>query len=306
MSEVARETTMSSGSNFVFVYLQIGLLVFLLLNHLISNRQKAAPKRKHSSLPIPPILTASDHINDERKHLLLAATGSVATIKLPSIINALAHHANLSIRVILTESAAEFLQGQSAEQPSLAAIAQLPKVEAIYLDRDEWLHPWTRGAPILHIELRRWADLMVIAPLSANALVKIVLGMSDTLVYSVARAWDTTGLIDAPRPGLSLPYGERRDRKGIMLAPAMNTAMWEHPATKTHMTVLEGPWNVRNGGWVEVLRPIEKDLACGDVGGGAMKEWKEIVSAIEVRLELARTPSEEGYVAVEGKMDGSG
>ncbi|CAK4033049.1 flavo [Lecanosticta acicola] len=236
--------------------------------------------------PPPPVLRASEHLNDGKRHLLLAATGSVATIKIPNIIQSLSRHRNLAIRVLLTDSAAEFLQGQSDEQPSLTTLSRLPNVEAIHLDRDEWQPPWTRAAPILHIELRRWADLMCIAPLSANSLAKIALGLSDHLVASVARAWDTTGLIDPVRrrlPGGGVASGKGEKKvKGMIVAPAMNTAMWNHPVTRRHVAVLEEEW----GEWVEVLRPVEKDLACGDVGGGAMREWKEIVSVIEERLRL--------------------
>ncbi|CAK1362532.1 unnamed protein product [Cercospora beticola] len=263
--------------------------------------------------PPPPILKASDHINDGKYHLLLCATGSVATIKLPSIISALSTYKNLSIRVLLTPSACEFLQSQSSEQPSLASISHLPNVDGLYLDADEWRKPWVRGDSILHIELRRWADLMVIAPLSANALAKIALGMSDSMVYSVARAWDTTGMIDEARPGIRLPYAAGIEgvkdarKKGIVVAPAMNTAMWNHPVTKRHLDVLEGEWNVRNGGWVEVLRPIDKGLACGDKGGGAMREWKEIVQVVERRLGLKSSDEKQGkedseaeeYVAID-------
>ncbi|KAK5745125.1 hypothetical protein LTR17_001576 [Elasticomyces elasticus] len=228
-------------------------------------------------------LKASDHINDGKHHLLLAATGSVATIKIPNIVQALSKYDNLSIRVLLTESAAEFLQGQADEQPTLAQILAVKNVEAIYRDADEWRKPWVRGHSILHIELRRWADIMVIAPLSANSLAKVSLGMSDNLVSSVVRAWDATGIIDQARPGVPLPYG---GRKGIMVAPAMNTAMWHHPVTAEHMRRLTTDWSVENGGWFEVLRPIEKELACGDTGSGAMHDWKLIVVAIEQRLQL--------------------
>ncbi|KAF2166879.1 hypothetical protein M409DRAFT_22932 [Zasmidium cellare ATCC 36951] len=255
---------------------------------------------KNNELPHPPPLKASDHLTDAKHHLLLAATGSVATIKLPNILHALSHHPNLSIRILLTPSATTFLQSQSPEQPSLPSLLAIPNVEAIYRDEDEWLVPWTRGAPILHIELRRWADLLVIAPLSANSLAKISLGLSSDLVSSVVRAWDSTGgLIDKPRPGVALPYGEKRDRKGILVAPAMNTAMWNHPVTARHLAMLE-EWSVEKGGWIEVLRPIEKDLACGDMGGGAMKEWKDIVGVIEERLGLGSTGGEEEYVAIKG------
>jgi phosphopantothenoylcysteine decarboxylase len=243
--------------------------------------------------PAPPF-RAADHVNDGKYHLLLASTGSVATIKLPNIIQALSKYENLSIRVLLSESAAEFLQGQSAEQPLLAQIAKTRNVEAIYRNSDEWRKPWVRGDNILHIELRRWADMMVIAPLSANSLAKLALGMSDNLVGSVARAWDTTGLIDGIREDIKLGTNhDQSAKKAIMVAPAMNTAMWNHPATKKHLVVLSNDWGLNTGGWFEVLWPIDKGLACGDKGGGAMKEWKEIVGEIEERLPDLRVRENE-------------
>ncbi|KAK5163731.1 uncharacterized protein LTR77_010404 [Saxophila tyrrhenica] len=234
--------------------------------------------------PAPP-LKASNHVHDGKYHLLLAATGSVATIKIPNILSALAKYKNLSIRVLLSDSAAEFLQGQAGEQPGLQEITKIKNVEAIYRDEDEWRKPWVRGDSILHIELRRWADLMVIAPLSANSLAKLALGFSDNMVSSVARAWDTTGLIDGLREGVQLAPTENGEaKKVIMVAPSMNTAMWNHPATKRHLDVMADDWNVGNGGWFEILQPIDKGLACGDTGGGAMKEWKEIVAAVEAKF----------------------
>jgi phosphopantothenoylcysteine decarboxylase len=262
--------------------------------------------------PSPKPLTHAPHF----PHLLLAATGSVATIKIPSIISELSKYP-ISIRLILTPSSTQFLAGQSAEQPTLASIATLPHVDGIYTDEDEWTEPWVRGNKILHIELRRWADLCVVAPLSADALARVAGGLSDGLVFCTIRAWDTTGLVDPVR------YGRRREKKvlevlgrheaqmvdsaetndadgnrngeaelvpagkkHIIVAPAMNTAMWVHPITQKHIKLLEEDWGVKNGGWFEVLRPMEKELACGDTGIGAMKDWREIVGVIEDRLDL--------------------
>jgi len=72
----------------------------------------------------------------------------------PVIVQALAkYEGSLSIRIVLTESATHFLGGQSPEQPTLSSLLQLPNVDAIYRDRDEWgPQPWRRGASILHIE----------------------------------------------------------------------------------------------------------------------------------------------------------
>ena len=234
--------------------------------------------------PIRPLEEGKDaSFSDNRIHLLLAATGSVATIKLSNIINAISTHAHkLSIRVILTNNAKHFLAGQSAEQPKFTSLRCLPGVEAVYDDEAEWgPEPWRRGADILHISLRRWADILVIAPLSANTLAKLANGFSDNLLTSVCRAWDTDGQVDGRR-------------KRIVVAPAMNTAMWRHPATAKQIQVLEKEWGIRRDedtgeetGWFEVLPPqASKLLACGDVGGGAMMEWTEIVKIIEDRLGL--------------------
>jgi phosphopantothenoylcysteine decarboxylase len=233
---------------------------------------------KHTNLSTP--FVASAHANDEKKHLLLCASGSVATIKIPNIVQALSHHPNLSIILIFTQSATDFLAGQSAEQPHLNSLLEIPNVDGILLDEEEWIHPWKRGSGVLHIDLRRWADIMVIAPLSANTLAKIVAGLSDNLLTSVVRAWDTTGEI------------EGRKTKRILVAPSMNTGMWRQPITTRSIRVLEEEWGVgkdgKGQGWFEVLRPMEKELACGDVGDGAMKDWKEIVEVIEERLDLVK------------------
>jgi phosphopantothenoylcysteine decarboxylase len=64
--------------------------------------------------------------------------------------------------------------------------------------------------------------------------------------------------------------------------------MWRHPVTKKQIGILEDEWGVDKSeeGWFEVLGPKEKELACGDVGDGAMKEWSDIVATIEGRLGL--------------------
>jgi phosphopantothenoylcysteine decarboxylase len=112
---------------------------------------------------------------------------------------------------------------------------------------------------------------MVIAPLSANMLAKIVNGLCGDLLSSVVRAWDTTGIVDG------------RGRRRIVVAPAMNTCMWRHPLTARQVRVLDEEWGGGDG-WFDVLRPVEKTLACGDTGDGAMMPWEDIVKDIERRL----------------------
>lgn len=222
---------------------------------------------------------AADHAEDGKQHLLLAASGSVATIKLPLMLEALSTVPDLAIRVILTGSASAFLQGQSREQPTMQQIRSIANVDAIYHDSDEWSSPWKRASSILHIELRRWADLFVVAPTSANTLAKLSNGWADNLLLSVARAWDTTGQIDG-------------SRKAILIAPAMNTAMWRHPVTKKQLQILQ-EWAIETGehGWIHILPPVTKTLACGDAGDGAMMEWTQVVD--EIKLHLGRVSRRE-------------
>ncbi|QDS76368.1 hypothetical protein FKW77_003270 [Venturia effusa] len=283
------------------------------------------------------------HLDDNKAHILLAASGSVATIKIPVIIRELTKLSKttppVSIRLIVTNPASGFLAGQAAEQPDYDNLASFPCVDGVYTDDDEWNIPWVRGNKILHIELRRWADLMVVAPLSANTLAKIVGGMSDNLLLSTIRAWDVFGNFDArhtitfmdktrffgnrsadlsklldengtvldddadadaEKKGkgadlagqidrLKIEEGSNTTTKGakpngrkrILVAPSMNPAMWNHPVTKKHMDVLHNEWGVGVAdGWIEVLGPIDKTVACGDSGVGAMMEATDIVKRI--------------------------
>jgi phosphopantothenoylcysteine synthetase/decarboxylase len=81
------------------------------------------------------------------------------------------------------------------------------------VDRNSWN---TLGDPVLHIELRKWADAFLIVPLDANTLAKAAVGLCDNLVSSVIRAWDSKD-------------------KPLLVAPAMNTVMWEHSLTQEQL-----------------------------------------------------------------------
>src|SRR5207249_4147638 len=90
---------------------------------------------------------------------------------------------------------------------------------------DEWPgqhagQVYQRGDEVLHIQLRRWAELFLIAPLDANTLAKLASGLSDNCLTCVWRAWEPS------RP--------------VVLAPAMNTLMWENPLTRRHLNALAG------------------------------------------------------------------
>src|SRR5260370_32353117 len=101
--------------------------------------QPEQPELDDHRLPVPgiPPFKASDYAHDGKKHLLLAASGSVATIKIPNILNALSRHPNLSICLVLTKSAATFLAGQSAEQPHVDSLHAIKNVERTFFHEDE-------------------------------------------------------------------------------------------------------------------------------------------------------------------------
>ncbi|XP_007556876.1 phosphopantothenoylcysteine decarboxylase isoform X1 [Poecilia latipinna] len=176
--------------------------------------------------------------------VLVGVTGSVAALKLPVLVSELLQLSGVDVRVITTEHAKHFYN------PSDVSVK-------IYTDKDEW-ELWTdRSDPVLHIELRRWADLLIIAPLDANTLGKIASGICDNLLTCVVRAWDTS------RP--------------LLFCPAMNTAMWMHPITAQQVSRL------KEFGYVEIPC-ISKKLVCGDEGKGAMAEVSTIVSAVRQYL----------------------
>lgn len=125
------------------------------------------------------------------------------------------------------------------------------------LDEDEWSAWQGRGDSVLHIQLREWAQVLVIAPLDANTMAKMAQGLCDNLLTCIVRAWDVS------RP--------------LVFCPAMNTHMYSHPLTMKHTAIL------KELGYIEVC-VISKRLACGDVGLGAMAEVDNIVDAVMQEL----------------------
>ncbi|GAA6060309.1 hypothetical protein JCM10212_002950 [Sporobolomyces blumeae] len=188
-------------------------------------------------------------------HVLVACSGSVASVKIPLIVNDLLQHDKVQVQVVATHASLHFFDREALE----AAHGGQVKV---WTDAEEWAG-WSRiGDPILHIELRRWADLVVVAPCSANTLSKLVAGSCDDILTSLLRA---------------LPQ-----HVPVTLYPAMNTHMYSHPLTSRHLDF------VRDVLGYAVRGPIPKKLACGDIGMGAMTEWSKIVQDVVDRYDLRR------------------
>jgi phosphopantothenoylcysteine decarboxylase len=185
-------------------------------------------------------------------NVLLGVTGSVAAIYTPQLYADL-RQAGHAVKIVATKSALYFFDAAAIEP---TADGQRNK-NVVILDEDEWPgERYQRGDPVLHIELRRWADVLLIAPLDANTLAKLALGLTDNCLTCVYRAWDRA--------------------KPVVLAPAMNTLMWEHPATSRHLAQIA----VDLRGSLRIVEPISKKLACDDVGLGAMAERGEILKAL--------------------------
>ena len=203
--------------------------------------------------------------------LILGLTGSVAAVRAPVLAAefvSLGHE----VRVTATEPSLHFFDVEA-----LRSIGPAPGVP-VYRDRDEWTGScYERDSPILHIELRKWADALIVAPLDANTLAKFAAGMADNLLTCLYRAWDFS------RP--------------VVLAPAMNTLMWDSPVTRRHFrTILEDRGDgrsphdfsldeldqifARHAPGIVVVPPVSKKLACGDIGVGGMAEIDAIAAAL--------------------------
>lgn len=197
-------------------------------------------------------------------HVLLAVTGSVATIKLIELVNLLKARfskkpsnndipqpdlssIDIKIQIVMTENSKHFMP----KRKLINSLAD-PTIK-VYDDSDEW-DAWKKiSDPVLHIELRKWADICVIAPLDANTMAKLSNGICDNLITCIVRAWDMS--------------------KPLIYCPAMNVHMYNHPITKEQLNRLQSLGYQR-------VNSIEKVLACGDFGIGAMATLESIVSKV--------------------------
>lgn len=195
----------------------------------------------------------SNETNQPRTRLLLGVTGSVAAIKVHELVDQFRSH-QIETIVIPTERAKHFIRFDDHWCPH--GSARQIQSPCYFEDQDEWSSWRERGDPVLHIQLRDWADILLIAPLDANTLAKMAVGLCDNLLTNVVRAWDL------------------KNRKPLLVAPAMNTAMYEHPLTRQQLDIL-----TKNFGYLEIPC-IEKTLMCGQTGIGAMASVETIVQQI--------------------------
>lgn len=172
------------------------------------------------------------------KHILLGITGSIAAYKSPDLVRRL-REAGASVRVVMTENAKRFITPLT-----LQAVSGFPVHDDLFDAHAE--------AAMGHIALARWADLILVAPASADLMARLVQGAANDLLTTLCLA------TQAP----------------ILLAPAMNQRMWLHAVTQANVEQLQ-----QRG--IVVLGTNEGNQACGDVGPGRMLEPSEIICKLE-------------------------
>ncbi|WP_308917706.1 bifunctional phosphopantothenoylcysteine decarboxylase/phosphopantothenate--cysteine ligase CoaBC [Jannaschia sp. LMIT008] len=175
------------------------------------------------------------------RRILLIVGGGIAAFKALDLIRRLRDH-GATVTPVLTRAAEAFVTPLSVS--ALAA-------SKVYRD----LFDLTDEAEMGHIELSRAADLVVVAPATANLMGKMAQGLADDLA--------TTLLIATDKP--------------VLIAPAMNVRMWEHPATVRNLATLRGDG-------IGVIGPVEGAMACGEYGYGRFAEVPDIVAAIAAGL----------------------
>ena len=176
--------------------------------------------------------------NLSNKKILLVICGGIAAYKSLEIIRLL-KKSNVIIKTILTKSGAEFVTPLS-----ITSLSQSKVYQDLFNIENE--------TEMDHISLSRWADLILIAPATANTISKLANGNSDDLASTVALA----------------------SNKKIFIAPAMNVRMWEHESTKQNITKLKS-YNYK------LIGPEIGDMACGEYGEGKMSEPIRIVDELE-------------------------
>ena len=183
------------------------------------------------------------------KRILLGITGGIAAYKSAELVRLL-KKAGLEVRVVMTRGAEAFITPLTFQ-----ALSGEP-VRTSLLDPEA-------EAGMGHIELAKWADLLIIAPASANTLARLAMGMADDLLTTVCLA------TSAP----------------VMVAPAMNQQMWAHPAVSLNVQTL------RDMNY-HIIMPASGEQACGDVGAGRLPEPEQLLS--EVQLFYKQQSTEQG------------
>ena len=182
-----------------------------------------------------------DFVNLESKNILLGVSGGIAAYKSPALVRLL-RAAKASVQVVTTTSAQQFVTNTT-----LQSVSGRPVRDNLWDSSAE--------AAMGHIELARWADLIIVAPATANLLSDLATGRAGSLLTTLCLA------SEAP----------------IVIAPAMNRIMWEHPATQENIKKLKGRGAI-------ILGPDDGEQACGEIGPGRMREPEAILADLKTLI----------------------
>jgi phosphopantothenoylcysteine decarboxylase/phosphopantothenate--cysteine ligase len=185
-------------------------------------------------------LSAEEHVTLAGKRIVLGVSGGIAAYKAAELCR-LFVKAGASVRVILTDAAAQFITPLTMQ-----TLSGHPVARSLFDPAEE--------AQIGHIRLADECDLLVIAPATADVIARVAAGLADDLLAAVVLA----------------------SRAPVLLAPAMNVNMWENPITQANLARLLGPDGGRR---FHTVGPDRGQLACGWVGAGRLIEPSEIVTA---------------------------
>ncbi len=172
------------------------------------------------------------------KRILLIVTGGIAAYKCPDLVRRLRER-GASVRCVLSDAAKQFVTPLA-----LGAVTEDKVYDNLFSLTDEH--------EMGHIQLSREADVLLVAPATANILAKMAHGEANDLATTVLLATD----------------------KPVLAAPAMNVRMWEHAATQANVATLSSRG-------VTMIGPVEGDMACGEYGMGRMTDTLDIVAALE-------------------------
>ena len=173
----------------------------------------------------------------ENRRILLIVSGGIAAVKVPDLIRRLRER-GAAVRCVLTRAGAQFVTPLA-----LAALSG----DKVYTE----LFSLTDESDMGHIRLSREADVVLVAPATADMMAKMAHGMADDLA--------TTALLATDKP--------------VLIAPSMNVMMWTHPATQANLATLQSRQ-------ISIVGPGAGDLACGEVGDGRMAEVPDIIAAL--------------------------
>lgn len=170
-------------------------------------------------------------------NVLLGISGGIAAYKAPEVVRALRRNGH-AVRCVLTASGARLVAKDALAAVSGEAVSD---------------SAWPGDGSMPHISLARWADALLVAPLTADCAARFALGLADDLLTTLFLALEPS--------------------KQVWLAPAMNTVMWQKPIVQTHLATLVA-------GGARIIAPVSGNLACGEDGMGAMASPDALAAAL--------------------------